>query len=109
MIERTIFLNALDEDDPERRRAYLDFVCAGNPALRQRIEALLRSHEVVDTFLEVPAMEQIVQGDQGLAFLAPSREPGSLGRLDQYEILEVVGRGSRGPVRNRTPPEPRTR
>jgi hypothetical protein len=98
MNERTIFLNALDEDDAERRRAYLDFACAGNPALRERIEALLRSHEQVDTFLEVPAIEQILDEEQRLAFLVPSTEPGSLGRLDHYEVLEVVGRGSTGMV-----------
>ena len=32
------------------------------------------------------------------AFLAPSAEPGSLGRLDHYEILEVVSRGGTGVV-----------
>jgi WD40 repeat protein/serine/threonine protein kinase len=98
MNERTIFLNALEARDPERRCAYLDFACAGNPALRERIEALLRSHQQLDTFLEVPAIEQIVQDDQRLGFLAPSDEPGSLGRLDHYEILEVVGQGSAGMV-----------
>jgi serine/threonine protein kinase/WD40 repeat protein len=98
MNERTIFLNALDEDDPKRRRAYLDSVCAGNAALRDRIEALLRSHQEVDTFLEVPAVEQIIQDDRGLAFLATCANPGSLGRLDHYEVLEIVGRGSTGMV-----------
>jgi hypothetical protein len=31
-------------------------------------------------------------------FLAPSQQPGSLGRLDHFEILEVVGRGGMGVV-----------
>jgi hypothetical protein len=31
-----------------------------------------------------------------LSFLGPSWEPGSLGRLDHYEVLEVVGRGGFG-------------
>src|SRR5436305_1162794 len=31
-----------------------------------------------------------------LTFLAPSSRPGSLGRLDQYEIPEPLGRGGRG-------------
>src|SRR5439155_24154804 len=33
-----------------------------------------------------------------LGFLAPSAQPGSLGRLDHYEILEVVGKGGFGTV-----------
>ena len=33
-----------------------------------------------------------------LAFLAPSRQPGALGRLDHYEVLEVVGKGGMGVV-----------
>jgi tRNA A-37 threonylcarbamoyl transferase component Bud32 len=98
MDERTIFLNALDEDDPERRRAYIEFACAGKPELRHRIESLLRSHQHVDTFLDVPAIEQLVADEQALAFLAPPREADSLGRLDHYEVLEVVGRGGTGIV-----------
>jgi len=31
-----------------------------------------------------------------LSFLAPATEPGSIGRLDHYEILEVVGHGAMG-------------
>src|SRR5262249_41700354 len=33
-----------------------------------------------------------------LAFLAPSQEAGSLGRLDHFEVLEVVGHGGMGLV-----------
>src|SRR5205823_11618287 len=37
-------------------------------------------------------------GDEALAFLDPPREPGHLGRLGHYEVLEVVGRGGFGVV-----------
>ncbi len=98
MSERSIFLNALDLEDPVARAAYLDEACAGRPELRERIERLLQSHQVQDAFLEVPALEQLDRGEQALTFLAPPREPGSLGRLDHYDVLEVVGRGATGVV-----------
>jgi serine/threonine protein kinase len=36
--------------------------------------------------------------EEGLSCLAPSTEPGSLGRLDYYEALDVAGRGGMGIV-----------
>ena len=98
MSERSIFLNALDKDDPAARAAYLDAACAGRPELRQRIERLLQSHGEQDTFLETPALEQLAKGDQALSFLEPAGEPGSLGKLDHYDVLDVVGRGATGVV-----------
>jgi WD40 repeat protein/tRNA A-37 threonylcarbamoyl transferase component Bud32 len=98
MSERSIFLNALDREGPADRAAYLDAACAGRPDLRQRIERLLQSHREEDTFLNVPAPEQLARAEQALSFLAPPLEPGALGRLDHYEVLEVVGRGATGVV-----------
>jgi WD40 repeat protein len=98
MSERRIFLNALDQESAAARTAYLDEACAGRPGLRRRVERLLRSHEAISTFLDVPAMEQLEAANQSLAFLEPGIEPNSLGRLDYYEVLEVIGRGSTGMV-----------
>jgi hypothetical protein len=108
MSEREIFFQALDRDDPAERAAYLDGACAGDAALRQRIEALLRSHAKVGDFLDMPAAQQLAgKGDAPagrpgagvpLDFLAPSQRAGSLGRLGHYEVLEVVGQGGMGVV-----------
>src|SRR5262249_40217663 len=66
---------------------------------------LLRLHAKANDFLDVPAVEQLAAADPGpanatpdLSFLAPSSEPGALGRLDHYEVLEVVGKGGTGVV-----------
>jgi WD40 repeat protein/predicted Ser/Thr protein kinase len=40
----------------------------------------------------------MVTAEAALAFLKSSREPGALGRLDHYEVLEVIGRGATGVV-----------
>lgn len=45
-----IFLQAL-EHEPSRRQAYVEAVCASNPALRLEIESLLRAHEQAGNFL----------------------------------------------------------
>src|SRR5262245_31099222 len=69
MNERDIFLGALEREDPAARAAYLDAVCAGRPALRQRVERLLQQHQRDDTFLNVPALEQLAAAEASLAFL----------------------------------------
>jgi eukaryotic-like serine/threonine-protein kinase len=51
MNERTLFLEALEQDDPAKRSAYLEAACAGDSALRFRVEALLKSHEGAGSFL----------------------------------------------------------
>jgi serine/threonine protein kinase/WD40 repeat protein len=98
MTERDIVIGALDRGDPAERAAYLNQACAGDTALRQRVEALLRSHETTPTVLKNTAAEQPGDVRQALTFLAPARKPGSLGRLDHYEVLAVVGKGGMGVV-----------
>lgn len=118
MNERTIFMEALEQESSEGRSEYLDFACAGDSALRQRVEALLESHEHAEGFLDQKAPEflsadfaagqtaDVMQdgdpcdeyGDEELSFLTPTDKPGSLGRLGHYDIQEVVGRGGMGIV-----------
>src|SRR5262245_3902619 len=57
--ERTVFLNALERTNSAERQAYLDEACAGNLALRERVEALLQAHEREGRFLDVPVPEQM--------------------------------------------------
>src|SRR5262245_25454949 len=104
MSERAIFLAALDKD-PDERAAFLDEACAGNETLRRGVDTLLLLHAAHHPFLEVSAVEQLAatapdpeSAVADISFLAPSSEPGSLGRLDHYEVLEVVGRGGTGVV-----------
>ena len=59
MTEQSIFLAALEIDDPAARADYLDKACAGNDTLRQEVRALFAAHERSGDFLNVPAVEQI--------------------------------------------------
>lgn len=54
MTEREIFVAAHQEPDPAARAALLDRACAGDPALRARIDALLKKAEEAGGFLEDP-------------------------------------------------------
>src|SRR5262249_32087812 len=105
MTQQDIFTAALQITDPDRRAAYLAQACAGDAELRRRVEVLLRTHDSAGDFLARPAVEQLAAAAPGpasaaadLFFLAPASEPGSLGRLDHYEVLEVVGQGGMGLV-----------
>ncbi|HEY7423093.1 MAG TPA: serine/threonine-protein kinase, partial [Gemmataceae bacterium] len=112
MNERSIFFEALDLETPAERSSYLDAVCGGDVVLRQRVEALLRSHEEAGDFLDKTAPERLAAeqaacgeleqtqrqplldgGAEPLSFLSPSNRSGALGRLGHYEVLEVLGRG----------------
>src|SRR5438105_2788435 len=123
MTERDVFLAVLDLPDPAARAAYLDGACGGDAARRERVEALLRSHEAAGSFLAAPAVAPPEPGhgdtrtlgpepggestptdgtsspeDEALGFLAPAQRPDSLGRIGHYEVLEVLGRGGFGIV-----------
>jgi serine/threonine protein kinase len=110
MGEREIFLTAREKSDPASRMAFLDEACAGDPALRKRVERLLRADAGADSLLDVPAAPRpgtpnprvgpaLEKGSEAaLSFLAPPGLPDSLGRLGHYEALEVLGQGGFGIV-----------
>src|SRR5688572_22751984 len=105
---KAIFLAAAELPDVAARTAYLEQVCGGDTGLRERVEALLCSHDPSGSFLGTPAaalpdsdnagtMALGPPGTSGspagrdhddesgsLQFLSPSARPDSLGRLGHY-------------------------
>src|SRR5437762_5684624 len=91
MQEQTLFIEALDKQDPAERAAFLDRVCAGDPALRQRLERLLQRHQQADSFLESPAAAPVGTVDQPL-----TERSGTL--IGPYKLLQQIGEGGMGVV-----------
>jgi hypothetical protein len=97
---KAIFMEALEKATPAERDTFLDQACGVDNTLRDRVEALLKTHDRPDALLDRPATECLPEGPapEPLHFLEPSARPGALGRLGHYEVLEVVGQGGMGIV-----------
>jgi serine/threonine protein kinase/tetratricopeptide (TPR) repeat protein len=78
----------------EQRAAYLEEACAGDEALRQRVEALLRAHEAAGTFMQGPAAERLPP--TLVDALPPTEKPGD--RIGRYRLLQQIGEGGCGVV-----------
>jgi eukaryotic-like serine/threonine-protein kinase len=87
--ESDLFIEALGLEDSADRSAYLDRACAGDSALRRRLEALLRAHGKADDFLARAAPEQLA------ATMPSPRLPAQVGR---YRVLRLLGEGGMGAV-----------
>jgi WD40 repeat protein/serine/threonine protein kinase len=91
MTEESIFIAALQKEDAAERAAFLHQACAGDEALRQRIERLLRRHEQPDSLLDAPAAEVGVTVDR------PSGDrPGAV--IGPYKLVQPIGEGGMGTV-----------
>ncbi len=101
-----VFAAALEKESPDQRSAYLDEVCAGDLGLRQRVEALLMSHNQAGSFLELPVREVVVDPDITEALTTDFREPTAnvspgptrVRYFGNYELLEEIARGGMGVV-----------
>src|SRR5215470_15443135 len=92
MNEEEIFHQALARSSPEERAAYLDQACAGDPALRASVEALLRANVGASGFLDQPPLAAVATVEEPPV----SERPGAM--IGPYKLLEQIGEGGMGTV-----------
>jgi hypothetical protein len=87
-----IFGQALGLTDAARAN-YLSQTCAGDTALRQRLDALLAAHEAAasDSFLPLPDTD-------GAAIGTSQVQEGPGARIGRYKLIEQIGHGGFGIV-----------
>lgn len=89
----SVFAAAVALATAAEQAAYLDQVCAGDAALRGRVEALLRAHERAGHLLDRP----VPGGPDQTGAYVPRELLGTI-IAGRYKLLEAIGEGGMGTV-----------
>lgn len=88
---KEIFDRALARPASERE-AFVHAACAGDEAVRQEVESLLRSYEDAESFMETPAVQSAARSLAGEGKLSAGQQ------ITHYAIQSLVGEGGMGQV-----------
>ncbi len=89
--------NAALEQEPEKRKAFLNEACAGDDALRKEVESLLACQTEAGSFIESPAMDLAAESLARNSVVEPSADLSGR-RLLHYTIRGKIGAGGMGDV-----------
>jgi eukaryotic-like serine/threonine-protein kinase len=100
MNERDLFMAVLQIEDAAERAAHLGRACAGDTALRQRVDALLAAFEQAGSFLQQPAGDPRATSDVSHSGPSngsdPAEGPGTV--IGPYKLIQQIGEGGMGTV-----------
>jgi eukaryotic-like serine/threonine-protein kinase len=91
----SILAAAVEIGSEADRRRYVEEACAGDPALRRRVEELIENHFRAGSFLESPAVSWPATTDE-MASAEAGRPPDTV--IGPYKLLEPIGEGGFGVV-----------
>lgn len=95
MTEETVFSEAI-KLLPTDRAAFLARACAGDDALRRRVEVLLAAHDPADSFLEPEALTGPNMESNNSRHIDATEQPAA--RIGPYRLLQQIGEGGMGVV-----------
>ncbi len=111
--EKSIFLEALEQETPAARQRYLQRACAGQPELRAAVDDLLVAHERSENVLDhvpqrvgewrlgwesVPAESSNGPEDRLVGPASDSMDEGPGTIIGPYRLMEQIGEGGFGRV-----------
>src|ERR1039458_3441460 len=94
--EQQIFIAALPLATREERAAYLKDACAGDAALRQRVEARLQAYDQAGNSLDPDVTIKSSPSTDQPTVVPITEKPGD--RIGRYKLLERIGEGGCGVV-----------